>query len=1852
MRHLTVLLATTLFLTAAASTVQAQSDAQAAYGQAKVAFQAGRLAEARDLARKAAETDPKNPEVFLLLGKASCEMGELDDALAAWKRTLALAPEEPFAKKMLEAVQARRIDVDMRIKLVEALIGERLLGPAANECSSLLAEKSVSKAQRAKVMTLQAGIDIRTGQPASAMKIVQEILTLYPQEADPAATALLMGQAKLYSGSDSAAAGITALKEVETRYAGTPQAASARFELISFDLSLGADAVRADALSKWIAANPQHPEASAGQRLLMDTYLAITRQEVAPTADSTFSQFDLLAVAAAHELLAKSARSEDVKDIVEGLSRHIEQHYAAHGAWSAAAAGISKLLAEPLPRSVRLSLLQSLARAKTQLARKYMEKEAQTGRLALSDAHALPQPLADAVAAWNAIDHEEPAQAAWSELVGLAAQTRAFAASAPLPERVTALRAPDAWAIAILLPVIRANADAGQVKSAFDVCQAVLADYSPRQEPSAWSLRVDVSRQVTATLAPESPVWPAAMQAHAAILDAYARFLFAENIKDGRGKENADLSAAQKEMLAVLAKLVARQVSLASAAINQATEDVKPWVEHGHWSVAEEVYATLAKALPAAEQRQAELAIVNLWIQQVLQRDRRLVVAGLTVPRELDPVLKKALVKCYELQAGLDEASPRLAQIRAVWSSVADHYKALDYDDVAEAAIRTRPDRPEAGVAGKETAVAAADQYAEFQLIRLQEWRARRDLARQLKEYGAAEKIALTPALKATLDAWMKFISDRPTSLLANQAVEQVLGIGQLFEQHAAYGAAAAIYGDFARFAADVKTLAQAAPGAASTVERAALAQASALDLAAHKALAKAMADRKPGDPSPDKLSAEFAASIAAYKAFIVAYPDGPNVGQALRQIMAVAIDYARHDAWDVAEGVFADLQKSNLKIRRPERLEFARGLCQLGRAMPEHAREVLTALSAAGLGSEGESHEGGETMLAMGGLSGDRRGGGGYGYGPGGGGLGAGGPGGPAAFGTAEMPAGGQQALALSAQPSTPAASINAPAGGFVAPPQGDYTTLGSQTATQPSAEARRDSQLLAMIQQQERQRASRVADLGRNPYVNNAMSVADAVQQQAQAPVQQYVVANPVAPALSEAELARLDKALNAAYAIFEGIRKSNADSPTAEQARGEIFVIVGYWRSLTQWQRSAALTLRFLADNPTDAQLPQLRLETARDRLSWAAKPIEHKMTKQEMLAEVSARFAAARTDLTKLISDFPKEQTCRQDAQWELANSFLTEARTIGAVSPTLARGQFVRAARELRTVAAKYPNHPRLSAVPQMLWGISQELEGRGFQEEAILVWDELAIYDPINPLAQQAMMKTAAAYQTNLKRPLKAAETYLELNFILCGNDPGIQNAVFQIGASLKNDKRWVEALEVLSTFVDSFPRHAQAGQALTMIGQIHQANEAWTDAIAAYKRVLAEYKDGQWAQEARWSIAECTINLSQWREAMAAYRDYAATYPGDAKVGEANRRIEVLKDLARYQGLVDEKGQRKAFDAQFQIAHIVGTQLANPVKAIIEYRKVATNWPESYVAASALYEIGTSYLAMGETAKARQALQAVAKDYPTSPLAGASMFMVGKSYEDEADRLATVTREKAVEQAKDVAQKEAYQQAQSFRSSQVMSRAGRVSTLKKEGKGSAAELEEASNAFNYAQFNSANVALNAAKAAQDVETLTATQLADRQDKINAALRKAIDAYAAASKVPGGNKADSALLQMANIYDQRLKDSKAAMETWLEIVRQFSGTAVAEDASWKLAQYYEREGKQAQAIEAYNSFLRNYRRSPNAGAAQFAVAECYEHLGQWVAAMDSYNNYLNNFADGPLSGKAKEQINWIKTYRL
>lgn len=1831
-RPLVSLLSAVLLLTLAAATALAQADAQKAFEQAKAAYQAGKWAEARDLAQKASQTDPKNPEVFLLLGQAQYQLGEVQEALAAWQQTLKLAPEETYAKRMVEVLQGRRADVDTRIKVVQALLGQRLYNEGWVETEAILREKALSPAQRAGTILLKAEALLELGKAPQALAEAKQVEVVYPERAGDAGPVFLAARAKVQMGDKWLAEGLADLKKLAAGEPKTPAAVAAQFELLLFGLRETPGPAQAESLAQWLAANAEHPQADRARLALVDAYLALTRLGARPGREADVAPSDVKALALAAEIYPREPRTLKADELTAKLLEHVKSHYVADRAYGAAAKALNSLLAAPLPPSSRLAALKVLAFSKSQFVVEWLEREARAGRLpSVAPRGQLPQPLADVVQVYETIRREYPAEPHWSDQVQLAEHVKLRAANIPPAADSRGLKGPDAWALDIALPVIKANADGTAVGKAADMALTVAAGV-PRTDAAGRALARAVHEEIVRAVAVESPSWSRAMELYEKRLAEDAAFAFQENIRTGKAEDNARLSEPQKALLAAIQAHLAVEKARAPQALAQLGELAKPCVEQGHWAVAEEMYAAVMPSLPEHERLQGELAVVNLWIDQVVRRHQRLAAAGLTVPKELDPALKKAVVRLYELQAGLDEKRPELAAVRAAWGRIVMHYIGLEYDVVARQAIETRPIAEK----DKERPVPQADEWAAFQMAKLRDELARRELDRFLKQYGAAEKIALSPAFAEAIAAYAKFITDRPASPLAPQAAEAVFGIAQRFEQLKAFKVAAGVYADFAKLAAGVKTLSQAAPGALSTADRAALASADALGAEAREALARLVAEKKEGTPSPAKLSGQYAAALGAYRGLIEAQPDGPLVGQAITRIMGVALEYAKIDSWEVAEGVYADLLAAKLPIRRPERLEFARGVCKLGQVMPDHARTVLTTLSTGGLReaiapvdpaalAAHDSRIIDETPRDVSAVQGVLGGG---------------------ANIRSSSPGGSTAAMT----PPTAEKPASQPAG-VPGPMFGD--TFGGALTDLESG--KRDTQLLAMIRQQEANRATQVAQL-REQGQRYMVTFPRAEQQQAQAAEQQSQGRPQVVPpVLSDAEIARQEKALAAAYDIFQGIRTKYPETVTAEQARGEILLMVGHWRTVTQWQRAAALAERYLADNPADVELARLRLEIARDRLSWASKPIERQPSKQAMMTEVAGRFDEARKQLAAVISGFtrPEEKSYRQAAQWDIAQSFLTQARAIDAFGPTLARGQYVRAVKELKRVSDAYPDHPQIGQVPQMMWDIGQELEGRRYWDEAILVWNDLAIHYPMDPLADQAALKVAQTYHQQLKRPLKAAEVYEELNFSRGGADQAIQNSIFQIGSELKDQKRWVEALHVLEMFVDSFPRHEQAGRALTMIGQIHQANEAWEDALAAYRRVINDFADGQWVQEAKWASAECTINLSRWREASSAYQAYIDAYKQDeAKVKEAQRRIEVLKDLDRYQTLVDEKDQRKAFDAQFQIATIVRTQLANPVKAIIEYRKVAADWPECHLADDALYEVGATYLGLSETAKAREALLTAAQKYPTSPLADDALFLVGKSYEDESARLAAASRETALAKANEMAQGRAYQLAQSNRREQSEARSKKVADLKSAGMSSAAEVEEATQAANYAQFDRANVELNVQRAGQEVVALTATQLADRQDKMNAALRKAVESYTSASKVAGADKAGDALLRVATIYDQELKDDKAAVGTWLEIVRQFSGTAVAEDASWRIAQYYERQRKFAEAIEAFKAFLRNYRGSAKAAEAQFAIAENYEHLGQWVNAMDSYTNYINNFPQGPMVQKAREQINWIKTYRL
>src|SRR5258706_755623 len=261
-------------VTAAAPRVWAQSDASAAYQQGKTAFAAGEYDKAREQFARASQTDPKNPEVFLWLGKAQYQLGHVDEAVRAWNTTLTLAPNEPYAAQMLKGLRGDLADAESTLALAEVLVKEGLDEPALVTLDKLLRDKALTDTQRAKALVLRAGALLDGGRVVEAEANVQEVLIKYPKLVDAAQTDYLLGKAKLRKGGREAE-GVALLKKLAAEHAESQWGIAAQYELVAFDLSQGITAAKVDELAKWVAAHPEHAMANRARAPLVDSDLAV-----------------------------------------------------------------------------------------------------------------------------------------------------------------------------------------------------------------------------------------------------------------------------------------------------------------------------------------------------------------------------------------------------------------------------------------------------------------------------------------------------------------------------------------------------------------------------------------------------------------------------------------------------------------------------------------------------------------------------------------------------------------------------------------------------------------------------------------------------------------------------------------------------------------------------------------------------------------------------------------------------------------------------------------------------------------------------------------------------------------------------------------------------------------------------------------------------------------------------------------------------------------------------------------------------------------------------------------------------------------------------------------------------------------------------------------------------------------------------------------------------------------------------------------------------------------------------------------------------------------------------------------
>jgi tetratricopeptide (TPR) repeat protein len=169
-------------------------------------------------------------------------------------------------------------------------------------------------------------------------------------------------------------------------------------------------------------------------------------------------------------------------------------------------------------------------------------------------------------------------------------------------------------------------------------------------------------------------------------------------------------------------------------------------------------------------------------------------------------------------------------------------------------------------------------------------------------------------------------------------------------------------------------------------------------------------------------------------------------------------------------------------------------------------------------------------------------------------------------------------------------------------------------------------------------------------------------------------------------------------------------------------------------------------------------------------------------------------------------------------------------------------------------------------------------------------------------------------------------------------------------------------------------------------------------------------------APEAKWREAERLRSREKYREALFTYRELMNKYPDSEYYEKAKVQADNVKNLAEiqiHQDIIRRNGI-EAPASQYRIAEIYEIEMQNFPHAIKEYEKVAANYPDTYWATDALYRMGLIYSGANSSDtrliksrksmkpdyhKAIEKYRQLIKEYPDTYMAAKAYYQMGEIY-------------------------------------------------------------------------------------------------------------------------------------------------------------------------------------------------------------------------------------------------------------
>ena len=279
-------------------------------------------------------------------------------------------------------------------------------------------------------------------------------------------------------------------------------------------------------------------------------------------------------------------------------------------------------------------------------------------------------------------------------------------------------------------------------------------------------------------------------------------------------------------------------------------------------------------------------------------------------------------------------------------------------------------------------------------------------------------------------------------------------------------------------------------------------------------------------------------------------------------------------------------------------------------------------------------------------------------------------------------------------------------------------------------------------------------------------------------------------------------------------------------------------------------------------------------------------------------------------------------------------------------------QYAEAAPALVDVYERYPNHRR--SEDALFWAAESYYQLDRLGPSSDLFGEYLDTY----PSGRNVDAAHYALGWTHFRRWRYTAAA-AEFNQFLSGYRdtdgfvPYRHDASLRLADSYYALKRYPEAVRIYSRLADDGDEYAlyQMAQALANSGRSFEAT-------GAFRRLISDYPDSDWTEEAQYSLGYLFFQNQDYDEARKALRDLIRERPRDPLAAKALYTIG---------------------DTYFNAGDLEGS--------VREYRQVLEQYPNSPFAADAAASIQFAMMAMGEEDRAEALVDSFAAANPNSPV-------------------------------------------------------------------------------------------------------------------------------------------------------------------------------------------------------------------------------------------------------------------------